>query len=271
MNAQVGLTSPGFIGSDVSHLNLHKTFCIPHGGGGPGMGPIGVKSHLAEFLPGHCSENSSGAVSATAMGSASILPISWAYIALMGTKGLTQATELAILNANYIMEKLSPHYPVLFRGDKGRVAHECIIDLRPLKESSGISEEDVAKRLMDFGFHAPTMSFPVAGTLMIEPTESESLEELDKFIDAMITIRQEIAKVEDGSWSLADNPLVNAPHTLSDLTEAQWPRAYSRMTACYPSSTPDKAKFWPTTNRIDNVYGDRNLICGCPSIDNYSD
>ena len=271
MNAQVGLTSPGFIGSDVSHLNLHKTFCIPHGGGGPGMGPIGVKSHLAEFLPGHCSENSSGAVSATAMGSASILPISWAYIALMGTKGLTQATELAILNANYIMEKLSPHYPVLFRGDKGRVAHECIIDLRPLKESSGISEEDVAKRLMDFGFHAPTMSFPVAGTLMIEPTESESLEELDKFIDAMVTIRQEIAKVEDGSWSLADNPLVNAPHTLSDLTEAQWPRAYSRMTACYPSSTPDKAKFWPTTNRIDNVYGDRNLICGCPSIDNYSD
>lgn len=271
MNAQVGLTSPGFIGSDVSHLNLHKTFCIPHGGGGPGMGPIGVKSHLAEFLPGHCSENSSGAVSATAMGSASILPISWAYIALMGTKGLTQATELAILNANYIMEKLSPHYPVLFRGDKGRVAHECIIDLRPLKESSGISEEDVAKRLMDFGFHAPTMSFPVAGTLMIEPTESESLEELDKFIDAMVTIRQEIAKVEDGSWSLADNPLVNAPHTLSDLTEAQWPRAYSRMTACYPSSTPDKAKFWPTTNRIDNVYGDRNLICGCPSIDSYSD
>jgi glycine dehydrogenase len=271
MNAQVGLTSPGFIGSDVSHLNLHKTFCIPHGGGGPGMGPIGVKSHLAEFLPGHCTENSSGAVSATAMGSASILPISWAYIALMGTKGLTEATELAILNANYIMEKLSPHYPVLFRGHKGRVAHECIIDLRPLKESSGISEEDVAKRLMDFGFHAPTMSFPVAGTLMIEPTESESLEELDKFIDAMVTIRHEIAKVEDGTWTLADNPLVNAPHTLSDLTEAQWPRAYSRMTACYPSSTPDKAKFWPSTNRIDNVYGDRNLICGCPSIDTYSD
>jgi glycine dehydrogenase len=271
MNAQVGLTSPGFIGSDVSHLNLHKTFCIPHGGGGPGMGPIGVKSHLAEFLPGHCTENSSGAVSATAMGSASILPISWAYIALMGTKGLTEATELAILNANYIMEKLSPHYSVLFRGHKGRVAHECIIDLRPLKESSGISEEDVAKRLMDFGFHAPTMSFPVAGTLMIEPTESESLEELDKFIDAMVTIRHEIAKVEDGTWTLADNPLVNAPHTLSDLTEAQWPRAYSRMTACYPSSTPDKAKFWPSTNRIDNVYGDRNLICGCPSIDTYSD
>ncbi|WP_085299514.1 aminomethyl-transferring glycine dehydrogenase [Cognaticolwellia mytili] len=271
MNAQVGITSPGFIGSDVSHLNLHKTFCIPHGGGGPGMGPIGVKSHLTEFLPGHCTESSSGAVSATAMGSASILPISWAYIALMGTKGLTEATELAILNANYIMEKLSPHYPVLFRGHKGRVAHECIIDLRPIKESSGISEEDVAKRLMDFGFHAPTMSFPVAGTLMIEPTESESLEELDKFIDAMVTIRHEIANVEDGTWTLADNPLVNAPHTLSDLTEEQWPRAYSRMTACYPSSTPDKAKFWPSTNRIDNVYGDRNLICGCPGIDTYSD
>ena len=271
MNAQVGLTSPGFIGSDVSHLNLHKTFCIPHGGGGPGMGPIGVKSHLAEFLPGHCTENTSGAVSATALGSASILPISWAYIALMGTQGLTEATELAILNANYIMEKLSPHYPVLFKGHKGRVAHECIIDLRPLKESSGISEEDVAKRLMDFGFHAPTMSFPVAGTLMIEPTESESLEELDKFINAMITIRHEITKVEDGTWSLEDNPLVNAPHTLSDLTEEQWPRAYSRMTACYPSSSPSKPKFWPTTNRIDNVYGDRNLICGCPSIDSYQD
>lgn len=271
MNAQVGLTSPGFIGSDVSHLNLHKTFCIPHGGGGPGMGPIGVKSHLAEFLPGHSIDNTPGAVAATALGSASILPISWAYIALMGTQGLTQATELAILSANYIMEKLSPHYPVLFRGSQSRVAHECIIDLRPLKEASGISEEDVAKRLMDFGFHAPTMSFPVAGTLMIEPTESESLEELDKFIDAMITIRQEIAKVESGQWSLTDNPLVNAPHTLTDLTEEQWPRAYSRMTACYPSSCPSQPKFWPTTNRIDNVYGDRNLICSCPSIESYQE
>lgn len=269
MNAQVGLTSPGFIGSDVSHLNLHKTFCIPHGGGGPGMGPIGVKSHLAEFLPGHSINNTPGAVSATALGSASILPISWAYIALMGEQGLKEATELAILNANYIMEKLSPHYPVLFRGKEGRVAHECIIDLRPLKESSGISEEDVAKRLMDFGFHAPTMSFPVAGTLMIEPTESESLEELDKFINAMITIRQEIAKVEEGSWSLTDNPLVNAPHTLSDLTEDDWSRNYSRMTACYPSSCPSQPKFWPTTNRIDNVYGDRNLVCSCPPIESY--
>ena len=269
MNAQVGLTSPGFIGADVSHLNLHKTFCIPHGGGGPGMGPIGVKSHLAAFLPGHSVTNTEGAVSATALGSASILPISWAYIALMGAEGLRSATELAILNANYIMEKLSPHYPVLFRGKQGRVAHECIIDIRPLKESSGISEEDVAKRLMDFGFHAPTMSFPVAGTLMIEPTESESLEELDKFIDALITIRHEIAKVEDGTWTLADNPLVNAPHTLNDLTDSDWPRAYSRLTACYPSSCPSQPKFWPTTNRIDNVYGDRNLICSCPPIESY--
>lgn len=269
MNAQVGLTSPGFIGSDVSHLNLHKTFCIPHGGGGPGMGPIGVKAHLSEFLPGHSITNTFGAVSATALGSASILPISWAYIALMGGEGLKTATELAILNANYIMEKLSPHYPILFRGEQGRVAHECIIDIRPLKESSGISEEDVAKRLMDFGFHAPTMSFPVAGTLMIEPTESESLEELDKFIDALIVIRQEIANVENGTWTLEDNPLVNAPHTLNDLTEENWSRSYSRIMACYPSSCPTQPKFWPTTNRIDNVYGDRNLICSCPPIESY--
>ena len=233
------------------------------------MGPIGVKSHLAPFLPGHSTDNTPGAVSATALCSASILPISWAYIALMGGTGLTQATELAILNANYIMEKLSPHYPILFRGANGHVAHECIIDLRGLKESSGISEEDVAKRLMDFGFHAPTMSFPVAGTLMIEPTESESLEELDKFINAMITIRQEIAKVESGQWTLTDNPLVNAPHTLSDLAESEWSRAYSRMEACFPRGNPSQPKFWPTTNRIDNVYGDRNLICGCPSIESY--
>ena len=269
MNAQVGLTSPGFIGSDVSHLNLHKTFCIPHGGGGPGMGPIGVKSHLADFLPGHSITNTVGAVSATALGSASILPISWAYIALMGAEGLKKATELAILNANYIMEKLSPYYPILFKGTEGRVAHECIIDLRPLKESSGISEEDVAKRLMDFGFHAPTMSFPVPGTLMIEPTESESLEELDKFIDALIIIRQEITNVEEGTWTLADNPLVNAPHTLNDLTDDNWTHAYSRATACYPNSCPTLPKFWPNTNRVNNVHGDRNLICSCPPIDSY--
>jgi glycine dehydrogenase len=271
MNAQVGLTSPGFIGSDVSHLNLHKTFCIPHGGGGPGMGPIGVKSHLAPFLPGHNIHNTPGAVAATALGSASILPISWAYIALMGDKGLTQATELAILNANYLMEKLRPHYPVLYLGDQGRVAHECIIDLRPLKESSGISEEDVAKRLMDFGFHAPTMSFPVAGTLMIEPTESESLIELDKFVDAMVTIRAEIAKVESGQWTLTDNPLVNAPHTMNDLSQEDWQHAYSRKTACFPGLNQTQAKFWPSTNRVDNVYGDRNLICSCPAIDSYRD
>lgn len=271
MNAQVGLTSPGFIGSDVSHLNLHKTFCIPHGGGGPGMGPIGVKSHLAPFLPGHGIHNTQGAVSATPLGSASILPISWAYIALMGASGLTRATELAILNANYLMEKLRPHFPVLYLGDEGRVAHECIIDLRPLKESSGISEEDVAKRLMDFGFHAPTMSFPVAGTLMIEPTESESLDELDKFVHAMVSIRAEIAKVESGEWDLSDNPLVNAPHTMGDLSETQWDHPYSRQQACFPGLNGHKDKFWPSTNRIDNVYGDRNLICSCPSIDSYRD
>lgn len=269
MNAQVGLTSPGFIGSDVSHLNLHKTFCIPHGGGGPGMGPIGVKSHLAPFLPGHSVHNTGGAVAATDLGSASILPISWAYIALMGDKGLTQATELAILNANYITERLSQHYPVLYRGNNERVAHECIIDLRDLKETSGISEEDVAKRLMDYGFHAPTMSFPVAGTLMIEPTESESLEELDKFINAMIAIRQEIANVESGQWTLQDNPLVLAPHTMSDLSESQWERSYSREIACFPNNTAKTSKFWPTTNRIDNVWGDRNLVCSCPPIEAY--
>ncbi len=271
MNAQVGLTSPGFIGSDVSHLNLHKTFCIPHGGGGPGMGPIGVKSHLAPFLPGHSIHQTPGAIAATALGSASILPISWAYIALMGAEGLTQATELAILNANYLMEKLRPHYPVLYLGEEGRVAHECIIDLRPLKESSGISEEDVAKRLMDFGFHAPTMSFPVAGTLMIEPTESESLIELDKFVHAMVTIRAEIAKVENGEWTLTDNPLVNAPHTMNDLSQDQWHHPYSRKVACFPGLNQTHAKFWPSTNRIDNVYGDRNLICSCPDIDSYRD
>ena len=271
MNAQVGLTSPGFIGSDVSHLNLHKTFCIPHGGGGPGMGPIGVKSHLEPFLPGHSTHKTQGAVAATALGSASILPISWAYIALMGAEGLTQATELAILNANYLMEKLRPYYPVLYLGDEGRVAHECIIDLRPLKESAGISEEDVAKRLMDFGFHAPTMSFPVSGTLMIEPTESESLFELDKFVHAMVSIREEIAKVENGEWPLSDNPLVNAPHTMSVLSEEEWSHPYSRKTACFPGNNQTQTKFWPSTNRIDNVYGDRNLICSCPDIETYRD
>ncbi|HDY7976630.1 TPA: aminomethyl-transferring glycine dehydrogenase [Vibrio vulnificus] len=274
MNAQVGLTSPGFIGSDVSHLNLHKTFCIPHGGGGPGMGPIGVKSHLAPFLPGHIENGVEGkefAVSAADLGSASILPISWAYIAMMGADGLTEATKVAILNANYVMERLRPHYPVLYRGTNGRVAHECIIDIRPLKEETGISEEDIAKRLMDYGFHAPTMSFPVAGTLMVEPTESEDLEELDRFCDAMIAIREEMSKVKNGEWPLENNPLVNAPHTQVDLMEEQWDRPYSREIACFPSAATKRSKYWPTVNRVDNVYGDRNLVCSCPGIENYEE
>ncbi|MGR2869455.1 aminomethyl-transferring glycine dehydrogenase [Vibrio vulnificus] len=274
MNAQVGLTSPGFIGSDVSHLNLHKTFCIPHGGGGPGMGPIGVKSHLAPFLPGHIENGVEGkefAVSAADLGSASILPISWAYIAMMGADGLTEATKVAILNANYVMERLRPHYPVLYRGTNGRVAHECIIDIRPLKEETGISEEDIAKRLMDYGFHAPTMSFPVAGTLMVEPTESEDLEELDRFCDAMIAIREEMTKVKNGEWPLENNPLVNAPHTQVDLMEEQWDRPYPREIACFPSAATKRSKYWPTVNRVDNVYGDRNLVCSCPGIENYEE
>ncbi|WP_318455239.1 aminomethyl-transferring glycine dehydrogenase [Photobacterium leiognathi] len=273
MNAQVGLTSPGFIGSDVSHLNLHKTFCIPHGGGGPGMGPIGVKSHLAPFLPGHVEGSDSNelqyAVSAAALGSASILPISYAYIAMMGEQGLTQATELAILNANYVMERLRPQYPVLYRGTEGRIAHECIIDLRPIKEASGISEEDVAKRLMDYGFHAPTMSFPVAGTLMIEPTESEDIAELDRFCDAMIAIKEEINLVQSGEWPLDDNPLVNAPHSQVDMMEQEWNHTYSREIACFPSAHTKAAKYWPNVNRVDNVFGDRNLVCSCPSIESY--
>ncbi|EJG0587445.1 aminomethyl-transferring glycine dehydrogenase [Vibrio parahaemolyticus] len=274
MNAQVGITSPGFIGSDVSHLNLHKTFCIPHGGGGPGMGPIGVKSHLAPFLPGHIENGVEGedfAVSAADFGSASILPISWAYIAMMGEAGLSNATKVAILNANYVMERLRPHYPVLYRGKNGRVAHECIIDIRPLKEETGISEEDIAKRLMDYGFHAPTMSFPVAGTLMVEPTESEDLAELNRFCDAMISIREEMTKVKNGEWPLENNPLVNAPHTQVDLSAEEWDRPYSRELGCFPSKATKSWKYWPTVNRVDNVYGDRNLICSCPSIDNYED
>ncbi|HCE3659231.1 TPA: aminomethyl-transferring glycine dehydrogenase [Vibrio parahaemolyticus] len=274
MNAQVGLTSPGFIGSDVSHLNLHKTFCIPHGGGGPGMGPIGVKSHLAPFLPGHIENGVEGedfAVSAADFGSASILPISWAYIAMMGEAGLSNATKVAILNANYVMERLRPHYPVLYRGKNGRVAHECIIDIRPLKEETGISEEDIAKRLMDYGFHAPTMSFPVAGTLMVEPTESEDLAELNRFCEAMISIREEMTKVKNGEWPLENNPLVNAPHTQVDLSAEEWDRPYSRELGCFPSKATKSWKYWPTVNRVDNVYGDRNLICSCPSIDNYED
>ena len=275
MNAQVGLTSPGFIGSDVSHLNLHKTFCIPHGGGGPGMGPIGVKSHLAPFLPNHAvvkidgTGERNGAVSAAPFGSAGILPISWMYIAMMGSEGLKQATSYAILNANYMAKKLNPHFPILYVGTNGRVAHECIIDIRPLKEASGITEMDIAKRLMDFGYHSPTMSFPVAGTLMIEPTESESKAELDKFIEAMTTIRAEIAKVEAGEWTVDNNPLAYAPHSMEDIFDPAWDRAYERTYAAFPVKFVAENKFWPTVTRIDDVYGDRNLMCACPSPEAY--
>jgi glycine dehydrogenase len=275
LNAQVGLSRPADIGADVSHVNLHKTFCIPHGGGGPGMGPIGVKAHLAPFLAGHpvVAPKShylpAGAVSAAPWGSASILPISWMYIAMMGASGLLRATQVAILSANYIAARLAPHYPVLYTGSKGRVAHECIIDLRPLKQASGITEEDVAKRLMDFGFHAPTMSFPVAGTLMIEPTESESLKELDRFIDAMLAIRSEIAQVQDGLIDPGNNPLKNAPHTLADLLAEHWDRPYSREVAAFPLPWLREHKYWPPVNRVDNVYGDRHLICSCPPLENY--
>ena len=276
MNAQVGLTSPGFIGADVSHLNLHKTFAIPHGGGGPGMGPIGVKSHLAPFVAGHVvvkpgrESDHNGAVSAAPYGSASILPISWMYIKLLGNKGVKQSTQTALLNANYIMKKLAPHYPVLFTGRNERVAHECIIDLRPLKETSGVTEMDIAKRLNDYGFHSPTMSFPVAGTLMIEPTESESKVELDRFIEAMISIRGEITKVEAGEWPVDNNPLHNAPHTLADIMDPEFDsRPYSREVAVFPSAAVKANKFWPTVNRIDDVYGDRNLMCSCVPLSDY--
>lgn len=277
MNAQVGITSPGHIGSDVSHLNLHKTFCIPHGGGGPGMGPIGVKSHLAPFLPNHSVVNienageNCGAVSAAPWGSASILPISYLYIKMMGSEGLRKATQAAILNANYVAKSLEGHYDVLYKGKNGRVAHECIVDLRPLKEASGVSEVDIAKRLNDYGFHAPTMSFPVAGTLMIEPTESESQYELDRFVNAMISIRKEIAKLESGEWDATDNPLHHAPHTLADMCDDNWDRGYDRMLAAYPAPEVHRNKFWPSVNRIDDVYGDRNLMCSCPPIESYQD
>ncbi|MBB3122238.1 aminomethyl-transferring glycine dehydrogenase [Pseudoduganella violacea] len=275
MNALVGVAAPGSFGGDVSHLNLHKTFCIPHGGGGPGVGPIGVGAHLAQFLPNQRStgyqrnENGIGAVSAAAFGSASILPISWMYIAMMGGEGLTAATETAILNANYIARRLAPHYPVLYTGHDGLVAHECILDLRPLTDATGISNEDVAKRLMDFGFHAPTMSFPVPGTLMIEPTESEAKGEIDRFIDAMIAIRGEIAKVESGEFDKADNPLKFAPHTAEVLTADNWDRKYSREVAAYPVASLRKQKYWPPVGRADNVYGDRNLFCGCAPMSDY--
>jgi glycine dehydrogenase len=277
LNAMVGLSAPGQFGADVSHLNLHKTFCIPHGGGGPGMGPIGVGAHLAPFLPNHplqpvgdlAADND--VVASAAFGSASILPISWAYIALMGGEGLKLATEVAILSANYIAHRLQDHFPILYTGTNGRVAHECIVDIRPLKEASGISEEDVAKRLIDFGFHAPTMSFPVPGTLMIEPTESESQWELDRFCDALIAIRGEITAVEEGDFDSVDNPLRNAPHLLEDIVEDNWTHPYSRETAAYPIASLRKSKYWAPVSRIDNVYGDRNLFCACPPIEDYQD
>ncbi|HJV73920.1 MAG TPA: aminomethyl-transferring glycine dehydrogenase [Noviherbaspirillum sp.] len=268
MNAMVGLCQPGKFGGDVSHLNLHKTFCIPHGGGGPGVGPIGVKSHLAPFLPGHrMLEKQSGPVCAAPWGSASILPISWTYIKLMGRHGLKGASQVAILNANYIAKRLALHYPILYAGENGIVAHECIVDLRPLKET-GITVDDVAKRLMDFGFHAPTMSFPVPGTLMIEPTESESKDELDRFCEAMITIRDEIRAVENGSIKAEDTALRHAPHTAMDIT-GEWNRAYSREQAVFPVSSLRSNKYWPPVGRVDNVYGDRNLVCSCPPVSDY--
>lgn len=271
LNAMVGLCYPGKFGGDVSHLNLHKTFCIPHGGGGPGVGPIGVKAHLTPFLPGHAQfkDKPNGAVAAAQWGSAGILPISWMYIRMMGRAGLTKATQIAILSANYIARRLSKHYPILYTGQFGRVAHECIIDLRPLKEVTGITVEDIAKRLIDFGFHAPTMSFPVAGTLMIEPTESESLAELDRFCDAMIVIREEIRALQDGELDEHDNPLKHAPHTAAMIMADDWEHAYTRQQGAYPASTQAGSKYWPPVGRVDNVYGDRNLFCTCAPVGHY--
>jgi len=271
LNAMVGLARPGDIGADVCHMNLHKTFCIPHGGGGPGVGPIGVKAHLAPFLPGHVSEGSSHAVAAAAFGSASILPITWMYIRMMGPAGLKQATEMAILNANYIATRLGAHFPVLFKGKNDRVAHECILDTRVLKDSADVSVEDIAKRLIDYGFHAPTMSWPVAGTLMVEPTESEPKAELDRFCEAMISIANEASKIEKGEWPRDDNPLANAPHTAAEALAGDWKHAYSRLEAAYPAGDANAAKYWPPVSRIDNVAGDRNLVCSCPPLSEYVD
>jgi glycine dehydrogenase len=278
LNAQVGLMRPAELGADVCHMNLHKTFCIPHGGGGPGMGPIGVKAHLAPFLPGHVvvdgvnpaagREGHVGAVSAGPWGSASILPISWMYIAMMGGEGLAKATKMAILNANYIAARLKAHFPVLYTGPGGFVAHECILDLRDLKERTGLSVEDVAKRLVDYGFHAPTMSFPVVDTLMIEPTESEGQRELDRFCDAMISIASEIAEVEKGKADKTDNVLKNAPHTHAELF-GEWTHPYSKEQAFFPLKQYPNDKYWPPVARVDNVHGDRNLMCICPPMSEY--
>ncbi|MDG2989471.1 aminomethyl-transferring glycine dehydrogenase [Candidatus Synechococcus calcipolaris G9] len=274
MNAQVGLCRPGEFGADVCHLNLHKTFCIPHGGGGPGVGPIGVKAHLVPFLPSHPLEDhrtSIGPVTAAPWGSASILPISWMYITMMGGAGLRLATQVAILNANYIAQRLQPYYPVLYKDHQGLVAHECILDLRPLKKTAGIEVEDVAKRLMDYGFHAPTISWPVAGTMMIEPTESETKAELDRFCEAMISIRAEIAAIENGTSDRRDNPLKQAPHPALAVTADHWPHSYPRSIAAYPSQSTQDFKFWPAVARIDNAHGDRNLVCTCLPVEAYSE
>ena len=273
MNAQVGITSPGLMGSDVSHLNLHKTFAIPHGGGGPGVGPIGVKEHLKPFLPNHSvrkvlnTDESNGAVSAAPYGSAGVLPISWMYVAMLGQQGLEHSTKVALLSANYLTKKLSDHYPILYTGRNNKVAHECIVDLRPIKAETGVTEVDIAKRLMDYGFHAPTMSFPVAGTLMIEPTESEPLCEIERFADAMIAIKAEVEKVRSGEWQADNNPLCNAPHTQVDLLN--WDKPYSIKEGIYPVEGQEDKKLWPRVNRIDDVYGDRNLMCACPSPEDY--
>ncbi|MGW3091621.1 aminomethyl-transferring glycine dehydrogenase [Streptomyces sp. NPDC001108] len=274
LNALVGLARPGRFGGDVSHLNLHKTFCIPHGGGGPGVGPVGVRAHLAPYLPNHPlqpaagPETGVGPISAAPWGSAGILPISWAYVRLMGGEGLKRATQVAVLAANYIAKRLEPHYPILYTGPAGLVAHECIVDLRPISKATGVSVDDIAKRLIDYGFHAPTMSFPVAGTLMIEPTESENLAELDRFCDTMIAIRDEIEKVASGEWSADDNPLRNAPHT-AGMVGGEWEHGYSRETAVFPAGVVAADKYWPPVRRIDGAFGDRNLVCSCPPLDEY--
>jgi glycine dehydrogenase len=275
-NAMVGVCKPGSFGGDVSHLNLHKTFCIPHGGGGPGVGPIGVAKDLVPHLPTdplvyEPSSNNVGPVSATNFGSASILPISWMYIQMMGASGLRKATQVAILSANYIAQKLSPYYKILYTGKNGLIAHECILDIRPLKELCGVEVDDIAKRLIDYGFHAPTMSFPVPGTLMIEPTESESLAELDRFIEAMICIRDEIGKVEDGTYAIEESPLRNAPHCAETVTSDNWEYKYSRSLAAYPVDLRGRNKYWPPVGRVDNVYGDKNLMCSCPSMSDFKE
>jgi len=270
LNAMMGLARPGDIGADVCHMNLHKTFCIPHGGGGPGVGPIGVAEHLVKHLPGHVQTNSAHPVSAAPEGSASILPITWMYIRLLGGSGLKKCSEIAILNANYIAKRLGAHYPILFAGQNGLVAHECILDPRHFKDSAGITVDDIAKRLIDYGFHAPTMSWPVAGTLMVEPTESEPLSELDRFIDAMITIHSEIERVGNGDLPRDDNMLIHAPHTVETLTVNEWSHAYSREAAAYPGGDSRSGKYWPPVSRVDNVHGDRNLVCSCPPLEDYA-